>query len=56
MICNRFIHSEGIVDKGLKGIKCVIIKSCAGLKLVVVFSRGGSWKKSLNVGGVLYFS
>jgi len=40
------IHSEGIVNKGLKGRKSVIIKSCAGLKLAVVFPRGGSEEKS----------
>ena len=45
LIC-RLMHSEGIVNKGLKGIKSVIIKSCAGLKLAVVFPRGGSEEKS----------
>lgn len=41
LIC-RLILSEDIVNKLLKGIKSVIIKSCARLKLAVVFPRGGS--------------
>jgi len=45
LIC-RLIQSEGIVNKSLKGIKSVIIKSYAGLKLAMVFPRGGSEEKS----------
>lgn len=41
LIC-RLIHSQGIVNKGLKVIKSVIIKLCAGPKLALVFPVGGS--------------
>lgn len=54
LIC-RLIHSEGIVNKGLKGIKSVIIKSCAGLKLVIVFPRGGLEEKSKCLWCSLFF-
>jgi len=45
LIC-RLIHSEGFVNKGLKDIKSVIFKSCAGLKLAMVFLRDGLEEKS----------
>jgi hypothetical protein len=37
----RFVHYQSIENKGLKSIKSVSIKSCTGLKLALVFLRGG---------------
>lgn len=54
LIC-RLIHSEGIVNRSLKGIKSVFIKSCAGLKLAMIFPRGGSEEKCKRLWRFVFF-